>query len=104
MAQYTAACVQAGNVIMQEKSGYFKKTAAHHPSAGRNSTREFVTMTNDSVIAALRAALNANPDDVEVRLHLADLLIQGENYEEAEEALQTLWVKTPICAFISDGQ
>jgi len=52
-------------------------------------------MTSDSVIAALRAALEVNPNDVDVRLHLADLLVQAESYDEAEDHYHTVLKADP---------
>lgn len=37
----------------------------------------------ESVIRALRAALQANPDDIDVRLHLAQLLQEAGAHAEA---------------------
>jgi len=52
-------------------------------------------MTGDTVIAALRVALNGNPDDTNIRLHLAELLIQAESYDEAEDHFHTVLKADP---------
>ena len=40
-------------------------------------------MTSDPVIASLRAAVELTPDDVFLRLHLAELLVQSGQPDEA---------------------
>lgn len=52
-------------------------------------------MTGDSVIAALRAALNTSPDEVDIRLHLAELLVVAEIYDEAEDHFHTVLKADP---------
>ena len=48
-------------------------------------------MASEHLLASLRAAVEASPDDVELRLHLAELLMDGGEREEAvREAAQVL--------------
>lgn len=48
-------------------------------------------MPSEHLLASLRAAVDASPDDVELRLHLAELLIDaGEDAEAVREAAQVL--------------
>ena len=42
-------------------------------------------MSSNSVIAALKAALDVSPDDVAIRVHLAELLLEGDDLEEAAQ-------------------
>ena len=42
-------------------------------------------MSSDSVIKALKAALDATPDDVEMRVHLAEVLLEDDDLEEAAQ-------------------
>jgi len=47
--------------------------------------------SSEHLLASLRAAVAAAPDDVELRLHLADLLVAaGERGEAVREAAQVL--------------
>lgn len=52
-------------------------------------------MSDPSVIAILIDALEKDPDNTSVRLHLATLLIESREYERALEQLSTLLAKAP---------
>lgn len=45
-------------------------------------------MDNSSVITALRMALEANPDDLGIRLHLAELLLDAGDHDAAAQEFQ----------------
>ncbi len=53
-------------------------------------------LLSESVIRALREALRVNPEDIEVRLHLAHLLEQGEQYSEALEEYRQVLAREPL--------
>lgn len=50
---------------------------------------------SNSVINALRSAVETNPEDMDVRLHLADLLNQAELFQEALEHFSVVLSRDP---------
>lgn len=52
-------------------------------------------MGSEQLLASLRAAIDAAPDDVELRLHLAELLEEAGQYEEAVRQAAQVLVRDP---------
>ncbi len=53
-------------------------------------------MVSNIVLDALRQALEANPDDLDLKLHLAELLIRNEENREALEICQSVLATQPV--------
>ncbi|MEN3001869.1 MAG: AAA family ATPase [Armatimonadota bacterium] len=53
-------------------------------------------MSNESVIRVLREAIAANPDDLALRLHLAKLLEESEQYTDALEEYRQVMAREPL--------
>ncbi len=54
-----------------------------------------IGLSMDSVIAALESALSQNPDDLTMRLHLGELLLDSNRAEAAREHFETVLQKDP---------
>lgn len=52
-------------------------------------------MGSEQLLASLRAAIDAAPDDVELRLHLAELLEEAGQYEEAVRQAAQVLIRDP---------
>ncbi len=97
-AQYMHAMLAAQNGRSEEALGYFDRTLALGEIEGVHSARAKVLLKlgrSSEAVLSLKKAVETNPDDQNLRLTYARLLVDVKNYEEARVEFEKLHRASP---------